>query len=329
MTPAASCRSCSRRARVPAAGRRADPAVRTGPGHGRPAPRQRRGRRHGRRQRRRRVLQLHRLRAQRAAAVAAGAVGRLAAGRGGWRSSASCAREDLDRPQAYAAYVRVRPWLDRGFDIQAGRIPPSFGVFSRRAYATDNPVIGYPLAYQYLTSIHPDAVPATRRRSAPHAGARLAFELPGRRSPTPAPGVPLVTAFRWDTGVQAHWQAGIVDATGAVTAGTLSDPHADDNNGSPQVSGRVALRAGDRPDPRRVGGARRVAVERRDAAAAGASRRAASRRRPGARTPSTRAITGWCAASWSGAAGACRSRPPRRPASTSMRWRSGSKDATS
>ena len=58
--------------------------------------------------------------------------------------------------------LRALPALGRhsGFDIQAGRIPPSFGVFSRRAYTTDNPVIGYPLAYQYLTSIHPDAVPA-------------------------------------------------------------------------------------------------------------------------------------------------------------------------
>jgi hypothetical protein len=147
--------------------------------------------------------------------------------------------EDLERPQAYAAYIRFKPWVDKGLDIQAGIIPPTFGVFSRRAYATDNPVIGYPLAYQYLTSIHPDAAPSTtddlvRMR----ARGWLSTYPVGNR--TPSPGVPLVTAFRWDTGVQARWKAGIVDAAAAVTAGTLSNPHADDNNESPQVSGRFA-----------------------------------------------------------------------------------------
>jgi hypothetical protein len=62
----------------------------------------------------------------------------------------------------YALYARIRPWVDREFDIQIGRIPPTFGAFARRNYAgTDNPVIGYPLAYQYLTSLRSDAVPAS------------------------------------------------------------------------------------------------------------------------------------------------------------------------
>ena len=58
----------------------------------------------------------------------------------------------------------------------------------------------------------------------------------------PAPGVPLVSAFRWDTGVQAHWEGRSVDVTGSVTTGTLADPLATDNNGGKQVSGRVAYR---------------------------------------------------------------------------------------
>ncbi|MEO7272263.1 MAG: hypothetical protein ABIX28_09850 [Vicinamibacterales bacterium] len=148
--------------------------------------------------------------------------------------------EDLDRPRAYAAYVRVRPWVERQFDLQIGRIPPSFGVFSRRAYSTDNPVIGYPLAYQYLTSIRPDAVPATADDLTRMRARGWLSSFPVGNA-DPSPGVPLVTAFRWDTGVQAHWRTGIVDAAGAVTSGTLSDPHAADNNRSPQVSGRVAL----------------------------------------------------------------------------------------
>jgi hypothetical protein len=147
--------------------------------------------------------------------------------------------EDLEHPRAYAAYVRIRPWTDRDFDIQAGRIPPAFGAFSRRAYTSDNPVIGYPLAYQYLTAIRPDAVPATptdllRMRA---RGWLSSYPV---GDPSAAPGVPLVSAFRWDTGVQAHVAAGFLEATASVTSGTLSDPRAGDNNGSPQVSGRVA-----------------------------------------------------------------------------------------
>src|SRR5688572_10218297 len=42
----------------------------------------------------------------------------------------------------YALYVRLRPWADRNFDIQAGRVPPTFGAFARRTYASENPLIG-------------------------------------------------------------------------------------------------------------------------------------------------------------------------------------------
>src|SRR5213075_574688 len=65
-----------------------------------------------------------------------------------------------ERPRAYALYVRIRPWPSRAVDIQAGRVPPTFGAFSRRTYATDNFLIGYPLAYQYLTSLRADSLPA-------------------------------------------------------------------------------------------------------------------------------------------------------------------------
>ena len=119
--------------------------------------------------------------------------------------------EDFEHPSAYAAYVRVRPWRSRAFDIQAGRIPPTFGAFGRHAYGTDNPVIGYPLAYQYLTSLRTDAVPAT-------ADDLLAMRARGWKSSfpvgsqTPGPGVPLVTAFQWDTGVQVRWKQGPIRA---------------------------------------------------------------------------------------------------------------------
>jgi hypothetical protein len=159
----------------------------------------------------------------------------------GWLALAGEIRsEDLHHPSVYAAYARVRPWRSRNIEIQAGRIPPTFGAFGRRAYSTDNPVIGYPLAYQYLTSLRSDAVAASgddvlRMRA---RGWRSNFPV---GDPTPGPGLSLISGFRWDTGVQVRWQAGPVEVTSAVTQGTLSNPRLSDDNGGKQLSGRVAV----------------------------------------------------------------------------------------
>jgi hypothetical protein len=146
-----------------------------------------------------------------------------------------------DGVHAYALYLRIRPWIDRPFDIQAGRVPPTFGAFGRHVYSTDNLLIGYPLAYQYLTSLRADALPvnADELLSMRGRGWLSQFSLGNR---DPAAGLPLATAFRWDTGVQVHAAAGpMVDATAAVTAGTLSNPlFADDNSGR-QIAGRLSV----------------------------------------------------------------------------------------
>src|SRR5262249_8609165 len=63
--------------------------------------------------------------------------------------------EDLEQPRAYAAYVRIRPWPERGFDVQIGRIPPAFGAFGRRGYGGGHILSAYPLADQYPTSSRP------------------------------------------------------------------------------------------------------------------------------------------------------------------------------
>jgi hypothetical protein len=149
--------------------------------------------------------------------------------------------EDLSRIDTHAAYVRFRPWPTRPFDIQAGRIPPSFGAYGRRAYNADNPLIGYPLAYQYLTSLRADAIPNTVDDLLRMRGRGWQPSYPVGSTST-STGVPLVSAFRWDTGVQAHWSGTYIDATAGVTTGTLSDPQFTDNNGGRQISGRVAAK---------------------------------------------------------------------------------------
>jgi hypothetical protein len=145
--------------------------------------------------------------------------------------------ENGDSLQAYALFLRARPFKQFPLDVQAGRIPPTFGAFSRRSYGDGNPLIGYPLAYQYLTSLRPDAIPTDgdellRMRA---RGWRPSYRLGAQSVGT---GLPLVTAFRYDTGVQARLGPENLSLALAVTNGTVSDPRTRDNNRGKQISGR-------------------------------------------------------------------------------------------
>jgi hypothetical protein len=148
--------------------------------------------------------------------------------------------ENFDRLRPFALYVRIRPWRGRRFDIQAGRIPPTFGAFTRQAYGHDNPLIGYPLAYQYLTSLRTDAVPADADELLRMRGRGWESSF-GVGNPAPDRGLPLVTAFSWDTGVQVStgWRA--LSVTGALTNGSASNPRVDDDNDGKQVAARATL----------------------------------------------------------------------------------------
>jgi hypothetical protein len=143
--------------------------------------------------------------------------------------------------EAYGLFLRIRPWPARRFDIQAGRIPPTFGAMTRTAYGSSNILIGQPLAYQYLLSIRPDALPATTDDLLRMRGRGWLSSFPIGNT-VEAPGLPMVNTSRWDTGVQAHGVAGKLEWTGAVTAGSLSDPRFRDNNSRRQVAGRLVAR---------------------------------------------------------------------------------------
>ncbi len=143
----------------------------------------------------------------------------------------------------YALFVRVHPWASRAFDVQAGLIPPVFGAFSRRSYGADNPLIGFPLAYQYLTTLRPDALPAS-------ADGLLALRGHGWLTAYPigslAPdhGVPLVDGLHYQTGVEMRAGNDPLQVSAAITSGTVSTPGANDWTVAPQVSGRVQWRHG-------------------------------------------------------------------------------------
>ena len=166
---------------------------------------------------------------------------------GEWQASASLSflgelRADNGAGvQAAAWYLRWHPVASGAFDMQVGRIPPVIGLFAREPYGRDNLQIGAPLAYQYLLSLRPDALPSTTDDLIHMRGRGWEPSFPIGSSVL-APGVPIVSAFKWDTGAEAHWHVARLDVAGAVTRGALSvpAPGADRNNGS-TWSGRVAV----------------------------------------------------------------------------------------
>jgi hypothetical protein len=143
--------------------------------------------------------------------------------------------------EPYGLFVRLRPWPDRSFDIQAGRVPPTFGAFARSSYGSSNLLVGQPLAYQYLLSIRRDAIPANTSDLLRMRGRGWLSNFPVGNT-NPGPGLPIVNTSRRDTGVQVHGVGGMVEWTGALTVGSLSDPRVDENNGGRQLAGRVVFR---------------------------------------------------------------------------------------
>ena len=148
--------------------------------------------------------------------------------------------ENMDTPEPYALYARIRPFVHHRFDVQVGRIPPTFGRFPRLAYGRDNILIGYPLAYQYLTSLRADAVPASVDELLRMRGRGwLATYSVGNLAPDR--GVPLVNALNWDTGVEASTGWKWLDVSAAVTNGTVSRPLVADDNAGKQFAGRAVV----------------------------------------------------------------------------------------
>jgi hypothetical protein len=139
----------------------------------------------------------------------------------------------------YAWYVRISPLASGLLDIQAGRIPPVFGTFARRSYPQDNPLIGSPQTYQYLTSVRADAVPATVNDLLKMKGRGWLVEYPVGDT-TPHNGVSTVAAEQWDTGVQIRIGPPAFEAAVSYTVGALSTPRVSDDNRGGQISGRVA-----------------------------------------------------------------------------------------
>ncbi len=149
--------------------------------------------------------------------------------------------ENLAAPRLSALYLRWRPLARWNADLQLGRVPPVFGSFARRAYANSNPLVGQPLAYQYLTSLRPDAVPGSafgflRTRG---AGWRPFYPFGSSEQNT---GLPLSNGSLWDTGASLRLGDEPLSLALALTRGSLSRPRVADDNDALQLAGRIGWR---------------------------------------------------------------------------------------
>jgi hypothetical protein len=149
--------------------------------------------------------------------------------------------DNLDAPRPYALYLRFRPFRERAFAVQAGRVPPVFGAFLRRRYEYDNPLIGYPLPYQYPAVLRPDSAPENLYQVLAYRGygARVRYPI---GETTVASGLAQVNPIRWDTGVSVNIGGEPLALAVAVTQGTISWPRVDDDNGGKQLAARLGWR---------------------------------------------------------------------------------------
>src|SRR5574341_476014 len=142
--------------------------------------------------------------------------------------------DNLDAPRPYALYLRFRPVRERAFAVQVGRVPPVFGAYLRRSYEYDNPLIGYPLPYQYPMVLRPDSAPENLYQVLAYRGygARLRYPI---GDTSVASGLAQVNPLRWDTGVSVNIGGEPFGLAVALTQGTISWPRVDDDNGGKQL----------------------------------------------------------------------------------------------
>lgn len=149
--------------------------------------------------------------------------------------------DNLAAPRVYALYVRFRPWARRELDLQAGLVPPVFGSFPRRRYAYENPLPSLPLAFQYLTNLRYDAIPASAEQMVAQRGRGWQVIYP-IGSDYAEPGIPLVSAERWDAGVELRLGREPLSLALALTRGSLGHPRSP--TGGEQIAGRLQWKPG-------------------------------------------------------------------------------------
>ena len=147
--------------------------------------------------------------------------------------------ENGGTPRLYGAFVRLAPFSNQSFWVQAGKIPQAFGAFPERWYPFVNPLIGDPLMYSYLTSLQPYGVPADVDDLLSQRGQGHYSQFQGY---PPYAGMPMIEIFRWAAGGIGFGKVGPLEYLGGITAGSLSNPLQVDDDGGTQALGRLRFR---------------------------------------------------------------------------------------
>ncbi|MBD3165683.1 hypothetical protein GF324_03730 [bacterium] len=126
--------------------------------------------------------------------------------------------DDGADPRIQGAYFTFSDLLTSGLDAKVGLIPHPFGNYGHRStYFNQNPLIGVPAMWHYIT-------PLSSR------GDQAATELIGNRA-VENDGIPMGYDTCWDTGISLHYEQGWFEGATAITQATLSSPYAKRNDG--------------------------------------------------------------------------------------------------
>ena len=125
-----------------------------------------------------------------------------------------------ESPRLFGLYGQVQP--DPRIGVRAGLIPIVVGSWQDRAYPGRQPLIGEPLAYQYLLSLRIDSIPRTTDELLAHrarGGGAFSLSAPGKE-------MHVTVAYEqcWDTGVAVFGSSGPLDYQVAVMEGTPGSP---------------------------------------------------------------------------------------------------------
>ena len=150
--------------------------------------------------------------------------------------------ENGGSPHLYGGFVRLAPFSDKNFWVQAGKIPQAFGAFPERWYPFINPLIGNPLMYSYLTSLQARNVPANAGDLLSQRGNGFSSQFGGPGGGSPHAGMPMIQIFRWGAGGIGYGSVGPFEYRGGLTAGSVSNPLQVDDNGGTQILGGARFR---------------------------------------------------------------------------------------
>jgi hypothetical protein len=133
------------------------------------------------------------------------------------------------------AYGMYTPDAETDFHVEAGKIPWIVGTYDPRSYSNKNPLVSWPLMYQYQTALIWAGVPKTSDNLLDAAGTGPSGVVYGPPHGGYVPlGMPVIFSTWWDFGVAVTGSHRPLEYALGVTNGTPGSP----SSVAPHNSGR-------------------------------------------------------------------------------------------